>query len=78
MIFFAVALSRRIYKTAEEVQRYTSVKHLRLLIHVIAEPGLLNLSIILAYLVVWFGTDVFAIDVIAVLVIFFILSVIID
>ncbi|KAJ3565658.1 hypothetical protein NP233_g7488 [Leucocoprinus birnbaumii] len=61
------ALVRRIYLTASECKDHVSVRHLYLAIRIVAESGLLNLSITFAHLVVWFGKSQYAINIISVL-----------
>lgn len=68
MISTEGALIRRLYKTVEEVQQYTSVKHLCLLIRFIAESGVLYLSVTLAHLLVSFGPNPMAVQIIGILV----------
>ncbi|KAF9450648.1 hypothetical protein P691DRAFT_809931 [Macrolepiota fuliginosa MF-IS2] len=65
--YSSIVLIRRMYKTAKESRVFSSVEHFHFLIRIIAESGLLYVSITLAHLLVWFGTDKFAIDIISVL-----------
>lgn len=65
--YCSAVLVRRIYLTAEECKDFISVRHLHLAIRIIAESGLLNLSITFAHLLVWFGKSIYAINVISVL-----------
>ncbi|KAF9450646.1 hypothetical protein P691DRAFT_700814 [Macrolepiota fuliginosa MF-IS2] len=65
--YSSIVLIRRIYQTSKECRGFASVKHLHLLIRIVAESGLLYFSITLAHLVVWFGTNDFAINIISVL-----------
>lgn len=66
-VFIAV-LIRRIYQAAKECKSFSSVKYFYFFIRIVAESGLIYVSITLAHLLVWFGTDKFAIDIISVLV----------
>ncbi|KXN82895.1 hypothetical protein AN958_01964 [Leucoagaricus sp. SymC.cos] len=66
-IYATSALIRRIYLTADTCKQIMSVTHLNLAIRIIAESGLLYLSITLAHLLAWFGQSEFAIDTISVL-----------
>lgn len=63
------ALIIRIYQVAQQHKVTTSgATYLHFFIRIIAESGLLYLSITLAHFLAWFGTSKFAIDVISVLV----------
>ncbi|KAF5364019.1 hypothetical protein D9756_001063 [Leucocoprinus leucothites] len=65
--YATAALIRRIYGPAKNVRQYISVKHLHLAIRIIAESGLLNLSITFAHLLVWFGDKEFPVTIIGML-----------
>ncbi|KAJ3564634.1 hypothetical protein NP233_g8166 [Leucocoprinus birnbaumii] len=66
--YSTTALVRRIYLAASESRDHGSVRHLYLTIRIVAESGLLNLSITFAHLIVWFGKSLYAINTISALV----------
>ncbi|KAF9450665.1 hypothetical protein P691DRAFT_700852 [Macrolepiota fuliginosa MF-IS2] len=61
------ALILRIHQVTQQCKFVISPTHLYFLIRVIAESGLLCLSITLAHFLVWFGSDDYAVGVIAAL-----------
>ncbi|KXN92330.1 hypothetical protein AN958_08561 [Leucoagaricus sp. SymC.cos] len=65
--YSAAVLIRRIYRAAEDFHPHSSAKHLHFLIRVIAESGLLYLSVTLAHLLIWFGKSDMAINMIGIL-----------
>ncbi len=50
-------LIRRIYQVATKCDRATSAKQFRFIMRILAESGLLCLSIMIARLVAWFTND---------------------
>ncbi|KAF9442236.1 hypothetical protein P691DRAFT_681919, partial [Macrolepiota fuliginosa MF-IS2] len=61
------ALILRIHQVAQQCKLAMSTTHLHFITRVIAESGLLCLSIIFAHLLVWFGKSEFAVDTVAAL-----------
>ncbi len=66
--FWISMLIRRIYQVANKCDRATSAKQFRFVMRILAESGLLYLSIMIAHLVAWFTKDYVAIQVLSTIV----------
>lgn len=61
-------LIRRIYQVATKCDRATSARQFRFIVRILAESGILYLSITIAHLVAWFTEDNVAIQIFSMIV----------